>query len=97
MMSRLAGFYIATAVESAAASTTAAAASRTPARRAGDYAALDATRTHDRSPTTAQRVAAAVHRIIGGLGQASRGRRRLDHLRLPHQSPHGSHQHARDR
>jgi hypothetical protein len=87
VMSRLAGFYIATAVESAAAGTTEAAASRQPPRRAGDHVALGATSSHDRSASILQRVAAAVHRIISGLGKASRSHRRLDHLRVPPREP----------
>jgi hypothetical protein len=87
VMSRLAGFYIAKAIESAAGGTTEAAASRTPPRRAVDHAALDATSSHDRSASILQLVAAAVHRIIGGLGKASRGHRRLNHLRVPPREP----------
>jgi hypothetical protein len=94
-MSRLAGFYIATAIESAAGGTTVAAAARTLPRRAVDHAALDATSSHDRSASILQLVAAAVHRTIGGLGKASRGHRRLDHLRVPRESPHGNHQHVK--
>jgi hypothetical protein len=70
-MSRLAGFYIATVMESAAA----AGASRRPARRADDHAAPDAIRGHGRGRSASHRVAAAVRRFIGGLDTASRGRR----------------------
>jgi hypothetical protein len=87
MMSRLAGFYIAKAIESVAGGTTAAAASRKPPRRAGDHAALDAIHTHHRSPAASHRVAAAVRRFIGGLDRAGRGRRRLGHLRLSPPEP----------
>jgi len=87
MMSRLAGFYIAKAVESVAAGTTAAGASRIPPGRAGDHAALGPTRTHDGSRPASHRVAAAVHRFIGGLNRAGRGRRRPGHLRLPPPEP----------
>jgi hypothetical protein len=73
MMSRLAGFYIAKAVESVAGGMTAAFASRVPARRAGAHAALDSTRAHDRRPSTWHRVADAAHRFIGSPGRASRG------------------------
>lgn len=79
-MSRLAGFYIATVMQSAAAGTTAAAASRTPPRRASDHAAIGATRTH--SPAT-QRVTAAAHRILGSPSAASRDHRRLGQLPPP--------------
>jgi len=75
MMSRLAGFYIAKVMESAAAGTTAAGASRRPARRAGDHAAPDAIRSHGRERSASHRVATAVRRFIGGLDTASRGRR----------------------
>jgi len=74
-MSRLAGFYIATVMESAAAGTTAGGASRRPARRAGDYAAADAIRSHGRGRPASHRVATVVRRLIGGLDAASRGRR----------------------
>jgi hypothetical protein len=94
-MSRLAGFYIAKAIESAAGGTTEAAASRTPPRRAGDHAALDATSSHDRSAAILQLVTAAVHRTIGGLGKASQAHRRLDHPRVPRESLHGNHQHVK--
>jgi hypothetical protein len=83
MMSRLAGFYIAKAMESVAGGTTAAAASRRLTMRERDHAAPNAVRTHGRGPSTSHRVAAAMHRFIGGLGRASRGRHRLGHLRLP--------------
>jgi len=87
MMSRLAGFYIAKAMESVAAGTTAAGESRIPPERAGDHAALDPTRTHDGSRPTSHRVAAAVRRFIGGLNRVRRGRRRLGHPRLPPPNP----------
>jgi hypothetical protein len=74
-MSRMAGFYIAKVMESAAAGTTAAGASRRPARRAGDHAAPDAIRGHGRRRAASHRVATAVRRFIGGLDTASRGRR----------------------
>ena len=77
MMSRLAGFYIAKAVESAAGSPTTA-ASCAPARRTDGHAALDTIRTHDRNPAILPGGAAAMHHIIGGLREAGRGRRRLD-------------------
>ena len=83
-MSRLAGFYIIEAIDSAAGGTRATAASR---RRASDHGALDAPRTHDHDPAILQRVAAAVRRIIGGLGRADQDRRRLDHLRVPPPEP----------
>ena len=76
MMSRLAGLYIAKAMESVAAGTTAP-ASAIPARRAGDHAALDASHAPGRRPATSHRVAAAAHRLIGGLNRVRRGRRRL--------------------
>ena len=57
-MSRLAGFYIAKAMESVAAGTTAP-ASAIPPRRAGDHAALDASYAPGRRPATSHRVAAA--------------------------------------
>ena len=82
MMSRLAGFYIATVMQSAAAGTTAAAASRTPPRQASDHAAIGATRTHSRSPAT-QRVTAAAHRTRGGLSAASRHHPELGQLPPP--------------
>ena len=72
-MSRLAGFYIAKMVESAA--------SGTPPGRAGDHAAPGAIRAHGRFAP--RRAAAAVHRFIGGLAGAGRGRRKLGHLRPP--------------
>ena len=75
MMSRLAGFYIAIVMESAAAGTTAAGASRRPAGRAGDHAAPDAIRRYGRARSASHRVATAVRRLIGGLEEASRGRR----------------------
>jgi hypothetical protein len=71
MMSRLAGSYIAKAIEGAARSTTAAAASRGASRRTGEHAALDAIRTHDRNPAIFQRAVAAVHHITGGLRSAT--------------------------
>jgi hypothetical protein len=74
-MSRLAGFYIAKVMESAAAGTTAAGASRRPAGRAGDHAAPDAIRRHGRGRSASYRVATAVRRFIGGLDAASQGRR----------------------
>lgn len=70
-MSRLAGFYIAKATESIAAGTTAAAASRGPTRREDDHAAPDTVRAHSRGPSTSHRVAAAVHRFIGGPNRAT--------------------------
>lgn len=74
-MSRFAGFYIATVMDSAAAGTTAAGASRRPARRAGDHAGPDAIHSHGRRGRSAwHRVATAVRRFIGGLDTASRGR-----------------------
>ena len=76
-MSRLAGFYIAKAMESVAAGTVAPAAPAMPPRRAGDHAALDASYAPGRRPATSHRVAAAVHRLIGGLNRVRRGRRRL--------------------
>jgi hypothetical protein len=91
-MSRLAGFYIAKAIEGAAISTTAAAASGVVPRRTGEHAALDTIRTHDRTPAIFQRAVAAVHYITGGVRRAGRSRRRLDHLRVPRQDPHGNHQ-----
>jgi len=78
-MSRLAGFYIAKAMESAAGGSTAAAVSGVPPRRAGDHVALDAIRANHRSPSILQRVVAAVH-LISGLLRIGPGRRRLDHL-----------------
>src|SRR5262249_37377391 len=87
LMSRLAGFYIAKAIESAAGSPTPAAASRLPPRRTGAHAALGIIRAHNRNPAIVQRVVAAVHHIIGGSRRAGRGRRRPDHLRvLPRES-----------
>jgi len=74
-MSRLAGFYIAKVIESAAAGTTAAGASRRPVRRAGDHAAPDAIRNHGRGRSASHRAATAVRRFIGGLDTASPGRR----------------------
>jgi len=88
-MSRLAGFYIATVMESLAGGTPAAAASRVPPRRVGDHAALDTIHGHDRSPSILPRVVAAVHRNIAGLGRIGRGRRRLGHLPVPRDSPAG--------
>jgi hypothetical protein len=90
-MSRLAGFYIAKAMESVTAGTAAATGSRVPPRRAGDHAARNAMRTHGRSPSSPHPVAATVRRFIDGLVTASRGRRSLRRLRLP---PRGSHQHT---
>ena len=72
-MSRMAGFYIAKMVESAA--------SGTPPRRAGDHAARGANRAHRRGRSAPYRVAAAVQRFIGGL--AGRGRRKPGHLHPP--------------
>jgi hypothetical protein len=82
MMSRLVGFYIARVMENVAAGT----AAITP-RQAGVHAVLDATDTHGRGPSTLDGVAAAVHRFIGNLDTASRGRRTLGHLRLPPPEP----------
>jgi len=87
LMSRLAGFYIAKAIESAAGSPTPAAASRVPPRRTGAHAALGIIRAHNRNPAIVQRVVAAVHHIIAGSRRAGRGRRRLDHLRVPPREP----------
>jgi hypothetical protein len=82
MMSRLAGFYIATAVQSLAAGTTTAAASRLPPRRAGDHAAgLDAIGAHHRGPGR-HRVAGAVRRLIRGPDTAQR-REPFPHLTEP--------------
>jgi hypothetical protein len=96
-MSRLAGFYIAKAMESIAGGTTTAAASRRPTRREGDHAAPNAVRTHGRSPSTSHRVAAAVHRFVGGLDRASRADTDWATFTSLRQSPHGSHQHIRRR
>jgi hypothetical protein len=60
-MSRLAGFYIAKVVESAAASST-------PRRRAGDHAAPDAIRAHGRGRSASRRVAAALRHHVWRLG-----------------------------
>jgi hypothetical protein len=76
MMSRLAGFYIAKMVESAA-------ASGTPPRRAGDHAAPGAIRAHSRGRSAPHRMAAAMHRFIGGLARVGRGRRKPGHLHPP--------------
>jgi hypothetical protein len=70
-MSRLAGFYIAKAVEGAARSTTPAAASRVTPGRTSEHAALDTRRTQDRTPAVFQRAVAAVHHITGGLRSAT--------------------------
>jgi hypothetical protein len=78
MMSRMAGFYIAKVVESAAASP----------RRAGGRAAPGTTSARGRSGP--HRMAAAVHRFIGGLARAGRGRRRLGHLYPPPPAPQSS-------
>ena len=59
-MSRLAGFYIAKVVESAA-------ASGTPRRRAGGNAAPDAIRAHGRGRSASRRVAAAVRHLVWRL------------------------------
>ena len=75
-MSRLAGFYIAKVVESAA-------ASGTPRRRAGGHAAPDAIRVHGHGRSAPHRAAAAVQRFIGGLAGAGRDRRKPGHLRPP--------------
>ena len=75
MMSRLAGFYIATVMESAAAGTTAGGASRRSARRAADHAAPAAIRSHGRGRSASHRVATAVRHLIGGLDTAGRDRR----------------------
>jgi hypothetical protein len=74
-MSRLAGFYIAKMVESAA--------SGTPPRRAGDHAAPGAIRAHRRGRSAPHRLAAAVYRFIGGLTPAGRGPREPGHLHPP--------------
>ena len=60
-MSRLAGFYIAKVVESAA-------ASGTPRRRAGGHAAPDAIRAHGRGRSASRRGATAVRRHVRRLG-----------------------------
>ena len=74
-MSRMAGYYIAKMVESAA--------SATPPRRAGDRAAPGAIRAHGHGRSAPHRAAAAVQRFIGGLAGASRDRRKPGHLRPP--------------
>jgi hypothetical protein len=74
-MSRLAGFYIAKMVESAA-------TSGVPPRRAGDRASPGAVRRGG-GRSARHRVAAAVHRFIGSLAGAGRGRRKLGHLHPP--------------
>jgi hypothetical protein len=91
-MSRLAGFYIARAMESVTAGT---AASAIPPRRAGVHAALDAIDTDGRGPSTSHRVA-AVRRFIGGLDIASRRPANWAISGPLRQSPHGSHQHVTD-
>jgi hypothetical protein len=91
-MSRLAGFYIAKAIESAAGSPTAAAASRVPPRRTRDNAAI---RTHDRNPAVFQRAAAAVHHIIGGLRRSPGAAGDRTTSGFPCESPRGNHQHPR--
>ena len=85
-MSRLAGFYIAKAMESVAAGTVAP-ASAIPPRRAGDHAAPDANHAPGRRPSGTHRVAAAAHRFIGGLNRVRLGHRRLGHPRLPPPNP----------
>jgi hypothetical protein len=82
-MSRLAGFYIAAAIHSAAAGKTAAAASGMPPRRPGNHTAPAASRGRSCGRSVSPRVAAAVHRFIGGLAAASGGRRRIAHLPSP--------------
>ena len=74
-MSRMAGYYIAKMVESAA--------SGTPPRRAGDHAAPGAVRARGRGRSAPHRAAAAVQRFIGGLAGAGRDRRKPGHLRPP--------------
>ena len=86
-MSRLAGFYIAKAMESVAAGTVAPAAPAMPPRRAGDHAAPGAIRAHRRGRSAPHRLAAAVYRFIGGLDRVRQGRRRLGHPRLPPPNP----------
>jgi hypothetical protein len=86
-MSRLAGFYIAKAMESVAAGTVAPAAPAMPPRRAGDHAAPDANHIPGRRLLGSHRVAAAAHRFIGGLSRVRLGRRRLGHPRLPPPNP----------
>ena len=85
-MSRLAGFYIAKAMESVAAGTIAPAASAMPPRRADDHAAPDAHHPPGRRPSSLHRVAAVAHRFIGGLDRVRQGRR-LGHSRLPPPNP----------
>jgi hypothetical protein len=87
MMSRLAGFYIAKAIESVAGRPPAAAASDVLPRRAGANPALGVIRAHDRNPAILQQVVAAVRHIIGGLRRVGRERQRLDHLRVRPREP----------
>jgi hypothetical protein len=70
-MSRLAGFYIATAIEGAVRSTTPAAASRVGPTRTGEHAPPDTHCTHDRNHAIFQRAVAAVHYITGSLRSAT--------------------------
>jgi len=65
-MSRLAGFYIAKAIESAPRGTSAAATSHVPPRRTANDNLVSGARKHDSNPTFLERVFAAVHRSVRG-------------------------------
>jgi hypothetical protein len=80
-MSRSGVFYVAKAMERAAAGTTTASQSRVPRGQANDHDAPETIRAHGDSPSLVRRVFAAVGRSIGstpgqtgrrGLGRAVR-------------------------
>jgi hypothetical protein len=80
---RQAAYYVVKAMERAAAGTGAAGAGRVPPRRADGRDAPEAAGPLDGSPSTWQRVAAAVrHRIGGAPGRAGQGRQALGRHRL---------------